>query len=129
MIDLDDLRWHLIGALEELQQGRCGICGREDLTRRLAVDHDHASGMIRGLLCIRCNLAEGQHGTCGRGDRCAICMWRNQPAVTWLGWTVATGPSAAPFAYGSAEKLVARFAADRQKLADVIDAALDGSAA
>lgn len=37
-------------ALFEAQGGRCAICGgtRRD---RLDVDHDHASGLIRGLLC------------------------------------------------------------------------------
>ena len=32
------------------QGGRCFICGRKS-TRRLAVDHDHDSGAVRGLLC------------------------------------------------------------------------------
>lgn len=33
------------------QHGVCAICGRESGSRALAVDHDHASGTIRGLLC------------------------------------------------------------------------------
>jgi hypothetical protein len=37
------------------QDGRCGICRNKPRTRRLAVDHDHKTGMIRGLLCSRCN--------------------------------------------------------------------------
>jgi hypothetical protein len=39
----------------ERQGGRCAICMRRPRTRRLAVDHDHGSGEIRGLLCSRCN--------------------------------------------------------------------------
>lgn len=37
------------------QGGGCAICGRQDQRRRLNVDHDHATGMVRGLLCSGCN--------------------------------------------------------------------------
>lgn len=39
------------------QDGRCGICKRlaDDFSTKLAVDHDHATGEIRGLLCNFCN--------------------------------------------------------------------------
>jgi hypothetical protein len=38
------------------QQACCAICREACRTgRRLAVDHDHSSGRIRGLLCFRCN--------------------------------------------------------------------------
>jgi hypothetical protein len=39
------------------QQGRCAICLDEH--PELAVDHDHESGAVRGLLCRCCNLALG----------------------------------------------------------------------
>lgn len=43
------------------QQGYCKICGKHQsqFKRRLAVDHDHATGKVRGLLCCRCNWAVG----------------------------------------------------------------------
>jgi hypothetical protein len=44
------------------QGGKCAICGCSKRTakdRRLAVDHDHNTGKIRGLLCSKCNTAIG----------------------------------------------------------------------
>lgn len=38
-----------------VQDGRCAICERRPRKRRLAVDHDHSTGEVRGLLCTRCN--------------------------------------------------------------------------
>jgi len=38
------------------QNGKCYICKRPCATgKRLAVDHDHHTNRIRGLLCYRCN--------------------------------------------------------------------------
>jgi len=37
------------------QGGVCAICRRPPRKRKLAVDHDHRTGAIRGLLCWRCN--------------------------------------------------------------------------
>jgi hypothetical protein len=38
------------------QGGCCAICQRATgKTRRLSVDHDHATGKVRGLLCRPCN--------------------------------------------------------------------------
>jgi hypothetical protein len=46
-------------ALLRLQNGVCKICGRTAGKRRLSVDHDHATGVVRGLLCNPCNVALG----------------------------------------------------------------------
>lgn len=37
--------------LYQFQGGRCYICRKEPRSRRLAVDHDHETGEVRGLLC------------------------------------------------------------------------------
>ena len=37
------------------QGGVCAICKRPPKKRRLHVDHDHATGKVRGLLCFTCN--------------------------------------------------------------------------
>lgn len=42
-------------ALLERQGGKCAICRARPKSKRLAVDHDHGSGAVRGLLCSRCN--------------------------------------------------------------------------
>lgn len=39
----------------EFQDGSCAICGRPPKNKRLAVDHDHKTGAVRGLLCHICN--------------------------------------------------------------------------
>ena len=43
------------------QGGVCAICNKADQTgKRLAVDHDHETGQVRGLLCGQCNMWLGQ---------------------------------------------------------------------
>lgn len=53
-------------ALLQSQNGVCAICRQAETSRhwggtlrRLAVDHCHTTGVIRGLLCARCNMGLG----------------------------------------------------------------------
>lgn len=53
-------------ALLVKQGGGCAICGSADSRQkgmhangRLVIDHDHATGIVRGLLCAPCNLTLG----------------------------------------------------------------------
>lgn len=41
------------------QNGICAICSGVNSDRSLAVDHNHKTGQVRGLLCSRCNAAIG----------------------------------------------------------------------
>ncbi len=44
----------------ELQGGGCAICSQMPDGKRLSVDHDHRTGLFRGLLCDRCNTLLGK---------------------------------------------------------------------
>lgn len=55
-------------ALLDAQQGVCAVCRRPETKHnqhgpcRLAVDHCHSTGRVRGLLCSECNTALGKLG-------------------------------------------------------------------
>ncbi|MEU3567062.1 endonuclease domain-containing protein [Kitasatospora sp. NPDC036755] len=79
-------RWYVWWRLFELQGGRCACC----LASPTAIDHDHRTGLVRGLLCTSCNSLEA---ACFRRDRmcihppphCFNAYWRNPPALLF-GW-------------------------------------------
>jgi hypothetical protein len=41
------------------QHGGCAVCGDPPAKTALHVDHHHETGVVRGLLCFRCNAAIG----------------------------------------------------------------------
>ena len=43
--------------LLQYQKGKCGIC-RAPMTK-VAIDHSHTNGKVRGLLCNNCNVGLG----------------------------------------------------------------------
>lgn len=45
--------------MKAAQNYACAICGEQERKKDLAVDHNHVTGKIRGLLCQMCNLALG----------------------------------------------------------------------
>lgn len=57
------LEWHR-QTLED-QGGNCAVCGKPEFVKilgeliSLSVDHDHATGKARGLLCTKCNRGLG----------------------------------------------------------------------
>lgn len=72
-------------ALFAAQGGRCAIC-RQTRRQRLSVDHDHKTGLVRGLCCRLCN---GRLLTAARDRpetlRAAADYLENPPALRILG--------------------------------------------
>lgn len=46
-----------VSEYRELVARPCEICGTQE--GRICVDHDHESGEVRGVLCVKCNSALG----------------------------------------------------------------------
>lgn len=76
----------------EAQGGRCAICPRtaESCPTRLHVDHDHKTGLVRGLLCWWCNrkLLPGVRDNADFAEGAADYL-RNPPAQRVIGAVVA----------------------------------------
>jgi hypothetical protein len=70
-----------LNALIEFQDNKCGICMKDIGATRatLNVDHDHRTGMVRGVLCSSCNTALGRLGDNVEGVRRALYYLENQP--------------------------------------------------
>lgn len=67
------------GLLERWQAGRCAVCGEVPARGVLVRDHDHDSGLIRGLLCLGCNTLEG------RSTSLLFERYRQRPPAAVLG--------------------------------------------
>lgn len=42
--------------LIDFQNGVCAVCQNPPKGKRLAIDHSHRDGLVRGALCVNCNL-------------------------------------------------------------------------
>jgi hypothetical protein len=54
-----------VGDMNRKQMGKCAICKRVfggEKINKPHIDHDHASGWVRGLLCNTCNTGLGNFG-------------------------------------------------------------------
>lgn len=68
-------------AMLAAQGGVCAICCKPEShrsTKNLAVDHCHATGKIRGLLCYRCNTLIGYAKDSASTLRAAVIYLENR---------------------------------------------------
>lgn len=63
-------------AMLERCNGRCQICDSKD---KLNVDHCHATGAVRGLLCTSCNTGLGKLGDTREGLLAALRYLDGEP--------------------------------------------------
>ena len=76
--------------LMEIQGGTCALCPAAE---RLVVDHDHETGLIRGLLCQGCNTREGRtrSGLYRTVADEAMLAYRANPPAAGHGWVYERG--------------------------------------
>lgn len=59
--------------LDELRAGDCACCGKpSSVTGLMVVDHDHATGKVRGFICNMCNTGIGKLGDSVKGLETAL---------------------------------------------------------
>ncbi|MFG2865450.1 endonuclease domain-containing protein [Streptomyces sioyaensis] len=68
-----------LGKLIAWQRTRCALCGVATAT--CVVDHDHTTGLVRGLLCSNCNTLEGVKGPADE----PFAAYRRRPPTTIFG--------------------------------------------
>jgi hypothetical protein len=76
---IDEIQWH---RLWDALRGHCPLCLKPFSSSRLAcVDHNHETGLVRGLICSPCNYAIGErHDDAGWFRRAADYL-DNPPSI------------------------------------------------
>lgn len=68
-------------ALLASQGGVCGVCGGPPGKKMYAVDHDHKTGKVRGVLCEKCNRGLGLIGdTVESAERLLAYLQKHLPS-------------------------------------------------
>lgn len=84
-------------AIYEHQGGKCYICDRpraKSARKKLSVDHCHKTGMVRGLLCQRCNRdVLGYFRDEAAAFQRGIDYLNHPPAFDVIGWHPVPGGS------------------------------------
>ena len=73
------LTLELYNALLLSQGGVCAICKTKPHKRSLNVDHDHLTGVVRGLLCYKCNKFRVSGNTLQTAN--AVVQYLSNPSV------------------------------------------------
>jgi hypothetical protein len=102
--------WNGLSAIIAWQKGRCAICGSAKFD--LVTDHDHATALVRGQLCQRCNNNEA------RSDEPRYVAYRARPPAAILGvqevyWSSWDGGYAVPAPVPASPEALGRLQAER----------------
>lgn len=74
--------------LWDAQDGKCAMCGKEESGKtRFHIDHSHEDGLVRALLCYKCNKTLVGSLTL-ESARAIVAYLENPPAVAVLGYRV-----------------------------------------
>lgn len=57
----------------------CHLCNRSLTNKKVCIDHDHQTGLVRGILCSSCNISLGVFGDNIEGLMKVIEYLRNPP--------------------------------------------------
>ena len=60
----------------------CQICGQDLSSLKVCIDHDHQTGLVRGVICSRCNLGIAMLGDNAEGLEKAFKYLSNPPMLS-----------------------------------------------